>query len=190
MLTPLIASIVNLGAIAVTQELVSRGANVDQSVPDLLQSPLHHACHRNNAEAIKLLLAHGADLFALDYMERSVLHWAAIGCTAATVRKLMRITQCFFLNAVDTNGYTPIMLAAEHGRADVVELLIELGADCTLKNKVRWVHSRGGAENARTANTQGYLSILLHLLLIFPGIMIMSFAAKSQRDRARRLVRS
>lgn len=68
----------------------------------------------------------------------------------------MRITQCFFLNAVDTNGYTPVMLAAEHGRgkvllagrslrvrsracscaADVVELLIELGADCTLKNKL------------------------------------------------------
>ena len=136
MLTPLIASIINLGAIAVTNELVSRGANVNLAVPDLLQAPLHHACHRNNAEAIKVLLAHGADMYALDYMERSTLHWAAIGCSAAIVRKLMRITQCFFLNAVDTNGYTPIMLAAEHGRADVVELLIELGADCTLKNKL------------------------------------------------------
>lgn len=136
MLTPLIASIANLAAIAVTQELVARGANVNLPVPDLLQAPLHHACHRNNAEAIKVLLTHGADMYALDYMERSVVHWAAIGCTAATVRKLMRITQCFFLNAVDTNGYTPIMLAAEHGRADVVELLIELGADCTLKNRL------------------------------------------------------
>jgi ankyrin repeat protein len=136
MLSPLIASVMNLGAIAVTQELVARGANVNQTIPDLLQAPLHHACHRNNAEAIKVLLAHGADLYALDYMERSTLHWAAIGCAAATMRKLMRITQCFFLNAVDTNGYTPVMLAAEHGRADVVELLIECGADCTLKNKL------------------------------------------------------
>ena len=75
-------------------------------------------------------------MYALDYMERSVLHWAAIGCAAPVVRRLMRITQSYFLNAVDTNGYTPIMLAAEHGRADNVELLIELGADCTLKNKL------------------------------------------------------
>ena len=136
MLSPLIASVINLGGISVTQELVARGANVNQPIPDLLQMPLHHACHRNNAEAIKVLLAHGADIYALDYMERSVLHWAAIGCAAPVVRRLMRITQCFFLNAVDTKGYTPLMLAAEHGRADVVELLIELGADCTLKNKL------------------------------------------------------
>ena len=166
MLSPLIASVINLGGVSVTQELVARGANVNQAIPDLLQTPLQcvasgrtkprllwhaprdpsspprpvlhcsHACHRNNAEAIKVLLAHGADMYALDYMERSVLHWAAIGCAAPVVRRLMRITQSYFLNAVDTNGYTPIMLAAEHGRADNVELLIELGADCTLKNKL------------------------------------------------------
>lgn len=40
MLSPLIASVINLGGIPVTQELVARGANVNQAIPDLLQTPL------------------------------------------------------------------------------------------------------------------------------------------------------
>lgn len=61
---------------------------------------------------------------------QSSLHVAARHSDAATVRALLAHARCAAgVNARDGAGWTPLHLAAQAGRADVVRVLLERGAD-------------------------------------------------------------
>ena len=62
----------------------------------------------------------------------TALHWAA--WSGMPYCSLELLTAGLEIDARDTHGYTPLMLAALRGNAEVVEILLQRGADASLKN--------------------------------------------------------
>lgn len=80
-----------------------------------------------------LMSVPGIKLDAKDKDGFTALHWAAwSGMPQSTILLVSR--GGLDLNAQENSGYTPLMLAAMRGNAATVSLLLELGADPTLKN--------------------------------------------------------
>lgn len=134
--TPLMLSVTNVNAIRVTELLIESGADVDAATADLQMTALLFACKDNNVPAIKLLLQVGANPCITDVSRRTCFHYAVLSCPTALVRELNERTKGAFLNAADSSGYTPLMVAAEHGRADTARDLLEMGANPLLRNKL------------------------------------------------------
>jgi Ankyrin repeats (3 copies)/Ankyrin repeat len=134
--TPLMLSVTNVNAIRVTELLIESGADIDAATADLQMTALLFACKDNNVPAIKLLLQVGANPCITDVSRRTCFHYAVLSCPPALVRELNERTKGAFLNAADSSGYTPLMLAAEHGRADTARDLLEMGANPLLRNKL------------------------------------------------------
>lgn len=134
--TPLMASVTNTAATKVTEFLVYHGADVNARVDDLLQTALHIACKDGNTAAVKLLLQAGADPYALDVMKRSVMHYSSFGGSPKVMEKLILRTKGVFINAADESGYTPLMIACEQGRPEIVHVLLSVGADPLRRNRL------------------------------------------------------
>jgi ankyrin repeat protein len=60
----------------------------------------------------------------------NVLFWACLCDTDEVLKYLLRI-KGLNINTVDTTGYTPLHLAAFHGKIACVKLLVDSGADLT-----------------------------------------------------------
>ena len=99
-------------------------------------SPLIVACERNLPAVADLLLQHGADVDVRDPKGRNPLAIAAFcGCNDALQFLLDRAsTTALLLNRRDGGGCTPVWLAARTGNLSVVELLMDAGADATIKD--------------------------------------------------------
>lgn len=63
----------------------------------------------------------------------TALHYAATSGSANLVRLL--VDKSAYLDATSSSGVTPLMMAARFNHRDTVKLLMELGADPTLKNQ-------------------------------------------------------
>lgn len=135
--TLLMVASCNVSALGAMQLLLDRGANVNAETDDLRMTPLHFACKDGNVRGIKLLLEYGANPYAVDFHGRTPLHYAAMGSPAWVLAKLLKRTKAAQVNAGDEAGYTALMVACEHGRTDVVALLLEHGADPTLRNRLQ-----------------------------------------------------
>jgi ankyrin repeat protein len=135
-MTPLMLSVCNTSAVDVTAFLLRSGALVDAAHDDLQQTALHYACKHSNIQAIRLLLRFGANINAVDCTNRTVLHWAALKCPAGLVTKLIRRCNGRLVNSADDSGYTPLMVASEHGRLAVVHALLDARADPRVRNKL------------------------------------------------------
>ena len=134
--TPLMLCASNANAVRVCECLLEAGADVDAASADLGMTPLLYACKDANVAAIKLLLQAGASPTQADVSARTCFHYAVLACPPATVRELNARTRGALLNAADCSGYTPLMLAAEHGRVDTARDLLEAGANPALRNKL------------------------------------------------------
>jgi ankyrin repeat protein len=64
----------------------------------------------------------------------SLLHSAVLWNNNKLVKLLLR--KNVNLNAKDKEGYTPLMLAAVFGYLEVCQILIDAGADSTMKNNL------------------------------------------------------
>jgi ankyrin repeat protein len=142
------------------------GAGAEAEVPDGVKSahsPLGLATMSGDLEAVKLLLAHGADPAAgyplgeaitfnhpqiaealikagssADAVESTgvnLLHWATITNRPALIPVLVKAGVP--LNDVDENGYTPLMYAAEidFGDTRVLNALLAAKADTQVKDR-------------------------------------------------------
>jgi ankyrin repeat protein len=98
-------------------------------------TPAIIACERNNVNTLSELTYNGADLNTKDSNGRSVLAIASFcGCMeVATYLLSSQIGKEQLLNQKDDNGCTPLWLAARTGNVKMVELLIEAGADISIK---------------------------------------------------------
>ncbi|MDD2546227.1 MAG: ankyrin repeat domain-containing protein [Burkholderiaceae bacterium] len=96
------------------------------------ESPLMLAAIKAHVPAVQALIARDADVNKPGW---TPLHYAAAGTTErqpAVVALLLE--HHAYLDAASPNGTTPLMMAAQYGTPDVVALLLEAGADPTLKN--------------------------------------------------------
>ena len=111
--------------------IAARGLKVEErNAKD--ESALMLAALRGNLSAARALIKLDADVNKTGW---TPLHYAASGTTqdaAALVALLLE--ESAYIDAASPNGTTPLMMAVRYGTADVARLLVEEGADPTLKN--------------------------------------------------------
>ena len=113
--------------------MASRTINVEaRNAQD--ESPLMMAAIKGNVEAVKALIARGADVNKTGW---APLHYAAsAGTPQHTAIIALLLENHAYIDATSPNGTTPLMMAAHYGSNDAVQLLLDEGADPTLKNQL------------------------------------------------------
>ncbi|KAK9808944.1 hypothetical protein WJX72_006738 [[Myrmecia] bisecta] len=120
------------------------------------QTPLMLACEAGHADCVEFLLSQGADVFAVDRVQRrSAVHYAAAAGKVAVLRKLLddgtklhteeglqalkhvRVHdmsgQCRYIDSRAENGMTALHLAAMAGELDCVQALLSAGASMMVR---------------------------------------------------------
>jgi uncharacterized protein len=93
------------------------------------ETPLMMAALRADLDAMKGLVARGAQVHRAGW---TPLHYAASSPSSAPVKWLLE--RGAVVDARAPNGNTPLMLAARYGHEDSVTVLLEHGADRSLRN--------------------------------------------------------
>ncbi|MBD3398136.1 hypothetical protein GF413_03640 [Candidatus Micrarchaeota archaeon] len=149
---------VNEQYIEVVRLLLKRGADVHDKLNDgtyILMS----AALTGNTEILNAILDKGADVNARDDKGSSALKWSAfmdrsdvvrllksrgaksdlwIAALTGDVQEAERLIEAGAdVNAVDGLGWTPLMNAARKGHAEMVELLLDQGADPAAKRECK-----------------------------------------------------
>lgn len=134
-------------AAASLEELFEKGspAEIERAVsadPGLLRvkfeggrNPMHLAARRHDAEACRVLVAHGYNIAA----DRgwTPLHEASLLGREQVVRYLL--SNKAPVNAVEPgNGGTPLHVASFNGHLQVVKLLLQHGANVAARDKEGW----------------------------------------------------
>jgi len=94
------------------------------------ESPLMLAAIKGHVDLVNLLIAKDADVNKSGW---APLHYAASGAKPAIMTILLEHSA--YIDAESPNGSTPLMMAAMYGNPDCVKLLLDAGADPTLKNE-------------------------------------------------------
>ena len=98
------------------------------------ESPLMMAAIKGNIDAVRALLARDADVNKTGW---APLHYAAsAGSPQHTQIIALLLENHAYIDAASPNGTTPLMMAAHYGSTDSVQLLLDEGADPTLKNQL------------------------------------------------------
>lgn len=106
-------------------ELIKRKADVNVKTFEELTTPLHMACEKGFAKIAQLLLQNGADLKALNILQRTPLH-----CTAVSGRSdiaLLLLRSGASLHAMDIHGWEACQIAELNRHRELQELLIREG---------------------------------------------------------------
>lgn len=108
---------------------------------DTIENPVHDAARRGNVDFLKECLTNGVSATGLDTSGNSPLHWSSKGGHLECVQEIMRVAMRTyrspkqFVNAQNKLGDTPLHCAASKDHVPIVSLLLENGADPTLRNK-------------------------------------------------------
>jgi len=116
----------------ILRRLIEAGAIVNKS-DELGYTPLHRAAR--NKEKIEILLAHGANINAVNSRELTPL-MIAVGnpsCTKEIVQVLLAGRSN--INATDSSGQSVLIIAAKNvTRAEIITLLLNAGANAKLED--------------------------------------------------------
>lgn len=97
------------------------------------ETPLMMACIKGHLDLVKRLIKLGADINREGW---TPLHYAASADTPQTLEIIkLLLEESAYIDAASPNGSTPLMLAAQYSSEAVVKLLLEEGADITLRNQ-------------------------------------------------------
>jgi ankyrin repeat protein len=95
------------------------------------ESPLMMAALKGHQELARRLIERDADVNKPGW---APLHYAATGGHVALIELLLE--HHAFIDAESPNGTTPLMMAAQYGSAEAVKLLVDSGADLTMRNQL------------------------------------------------------
>ncbi|CAG9834512.1 unnamed protein product [Diabrotica balteata] len=153
----LLHSATKFGNLEEVQQLIAIGAIINEVDSDGLTS-LHIAADCKHVEVAKYLLAHGADVNAIEMSEdRSPLHFATVNNDLEMIRLFTKAgadMQCS-----NTYGNMPIHIATEYGYVEILKYFFENGIDVDIRNnssKMTPLHM---------AACGGYIEIVDYLLL-------------------------
>lgn len=98
------------------------------------ESPLMMAAIKGHMEAVRVLMARNADVNKTGW---APLHYAASAGSPQHTQIIARLLENHaYIDAASPNGTTPLMMAAQYGSNESVLLLLDEGADPTLKNQL------------------------------------------------------
>lgn len=95
------------------------------------ENPLMLASIKGLVDVCKRLIARDADVNKPGW---TPLHYAASAAQVPVIRLLL--DNHAYIDAASPNGSTPLMMASMYGSASAVKVLLEAGADPTLKNSL------------------------------------------------------
>ncbi|XP_046570765.1 ankyrin repeat domain-containing protein 50-like, partial [Haliotis rubra] len=113
-------------------KLILSQGRLDMNCKDCIgRTPVMRAAGKGHREVVKLLVSKGANISLVDRFDINTLHSACLGGDVEVVKYVLS------QNMLDINsrvqcGRTAVMLAAEHGHKDVVELLVDKEASVSL----------------------------------------------------------
>jgi ankyrin repeat protein len=157
--TPLILACGH-GNLAMVARLIEAGSQVDKAATDGGMTSLFFAAQDNRLDVVKLLIAAGAEVNKARVGGWNPLLIAAVDGHAGVVSVLLE-TAGVDLNAAFTDGedagMTPMFLAAQENRLDVVKLLIAAGVDVNTARAEGATPLHAAAHNGHA----GVVSVLL-----------------------------
>jgi len=119
------------GSLKVAQVLVASPKTKVEWRSPKDESPLMIAALKGHAELVKKLIARDADVNKPGW---APLHYAATGGHLEIMQILL--DENAYIDAESPNKSTPLMVAAQYGSTPAVKLLLEAGADPTLRNEL------------------------------------------------------
>jgi ankyrin repeat protein len=141
--TPAIVAAAREKSFEVTRTLASLiGTDVDATDPKG-ENALMLAAFHADLPTVQLLLRRGAEVNKPGW---TPLHYAVTGGSLQITQMLLE--RHAFIDATSPNSTTPLMMAVRHRRSEIARLLVDEGADPTLKNESGWT----AAEYARALN--------------------------------------
>lgn len=117
---------------------------------------LHWAAVRGDVDAVRFLIAAGANSEAQEKCGATALHYAAHRGSVAVAQQLLDVGAD--ANKPDAWGWIPLHEAAENGHIEVATLLLQNGANTEAKNNI------SGDTPLLLAVTEGHLEIVRSLI--------------------------
>lgn len=149
---------------AVVEILLEANADIDAKTPSSKITPLYMACHEGHIDVVHTLLEHGAKIDERSYEGLTALCIASAKGYTEIVRALLEKGAAASLSSsYQQNRYkpvktfTPLYIACNHGHVDVVNLLLDYGAEI---NKGSYI----GATPLHIASNNGLNDIVVTLL--------------------------
>lgn len=133
-LTPPLVLALQRDALKVARHLVEqRDLDIEATNP-VGENALMIAALRGHLDIVQALIRRGAQVNRPGW---TPLHYAATGKSdqAMAITRLL-LEHHAYIDAESPNRSTPLMMAARYGREEVVRLLLEEGADPTLRNQL------------------------------------------------------
>lgn len=123
------------GHLEIVKELLSVFKDpLNQKTPEG-DTPLLIACANDREELVEFLIDCGGNIDATDYNGFNTFHFACQNGWISIVEKILNNKKKYLnIDLKTLQGDTPLILACQQGEKEIVELLLEHGADITTRN--------------------------------------------------------